>query len=458
MTLKKSLTPGRTPLKSWKDSQEESSPPAVTANVVLPLPKPANTCPDANATPVQTASTDLDEEPFEPFKSLPAFTPSKARCPTTPSVSASLVQRAQQLRQSVTKRLSSVDHGWLQRCQVFDEMDDCERPVAGNVEKNVEDPGELGGGCAPSPCAAAAAATTTTMAELTSACASPNKPSLEGDGAARNAPAHPRPPDDRPQMGGVTSPVGAACLWAVGHGSSLGPNDGGGGGEGAGERDGETRPGLGGAARSERVSAERASGTGAAKKPRARARKEQEEEEDKTEQAKEQSKEPRLKKAIQRKGRKRQREEDEGDKEGKGDAEQKPGDGGEENKGTAKKRRRTTKKGEKTNEASDSPKKAKGPRGRKQKTRGSGGDGSSDPEEQEEKKALKQKPTRLPQENLLGEVDEEDARAASSSSRVKNIMRPRWASFLLVLKTNQSQSRQLKCLVSLVAHAPVCCV
>lgn len=427
MTLKKPLTPGRTPLKSWKDSQEESCPPAVTANVELPLPKPANTCPDPNATPVQTASTILDEEPFEPFKSLPAFTPSKARCPTTPNASASLAQRAQQLRQSVTKRLSSVDHGWLQRCQVFDEMDDSERPVAGNMEKNVEDPGELGGGCAPSPRAAAAA--TTTMAELMPARASPNKPVLEGDRPARNAPACPRPPDDRPQMGGVTSPVGAACLWASGHSSSLGPNDGGGGGEGADERDGETRPGLGGAARAERVSEERASGTSAARKPRARARKEQEEEEDETVQAKKRGKEPRPKKATQRKGRKRLREEDEGEEEEKGDGEQKPGDRGEEKGGTAKKRRRVTKKGEKTIEASDSPEKAKGPRGRKQKARGSEGDGRSDPEEQEEKKALKQKPARLPQENLLGEVDVEDARAASSSSRVKNIMRPRWAFF-----------------------------
>lgn len=384
---------------------------------------------------MQTASTDLDEETFEPFKSLPAFTPSKARYPTTHCASASLAQRAQQLRQSVTKRLSSVDHGWLQRCQVFDEMDDCERPVAGNVEKNVEDPGELGGSCAPSPCAVAAP--TTTMAELTSAHASLNKPALEGDEAARNAPARPWPPDDRPQMGGVTSPVGAACLWATGHGSSLGPNDGGGGGEGAGEWDGETRPGLRGVARAERVSTERASGTGAARKPRARARKEEEEEEDETAQAKKQGKEPRPKKATLRKGHKRLREEDEGEEEGKGDGEQKPGDGGEEKGGAAKKRRTTTKKGEKMNKASDSPQKAKGTRGRKQKARGSRGDGSSDPEEQEEKKTLQQKPARHPQENLLGEVDEEDARAASSSSRVKNIIRPRWAFF--IKKKNQSQ-------------------
>ncbi|XP_076157916.1 ATP-dependent DNA helicase Q4 [Alosa pseudoharengus] len=424
VTLKKSLTPRRTPLKTWKDSQEESCPPAVTANVELPLPKPANTCPDPSATPVQTASTGLNEEPYEPFMSPPAFTPSKARCPTTPGASASLAQRAQQLRQSVSKRLLSVDHGWLQRCQVFDEMDDSERPVAGNVEKKKkeeENSGESSSGHAPSPRAAAAA-------ELTPACASPNKPAPAGDGAARNAPARPRPPDDRPQMGGVTSPVGAACLWAEGHGSSLRPNDGGGG---EGDGDGETRPGLGGAEGAERVRAERASGTGAAKKPRARARKrqeeEEEEEEEETEQAKEQGKKPRSKKGPQRKGRKRPRDDDDGgeeEEEGKGDGEQKPGDEGDEKKGTAKKRRRTTKKGE-TTSASDSPKKARAPRGRKQKARGSGGDGS-DPEEQQEeeekKKALKQKP---PQENLLGEVDEEDARAASSSSRVKNTMRPR---------------------------------
>ena len=413
MTLKKSYTPRKTPLKTLKASQEESCPPSVTADVELPLPKPANTCPDPSATPAQAANTDLDVEPLEPFKPLPAFTPSKAWRPT-PGASGSLAERAQQLRQSVTKRLSSVDHGWLQRCQVFDEVDDCERPVSGNVE----DPGESDGHT-PSPLAASSAA----VAELLPARASPNKPGPGGDGVARNTPTHPQPPDDRPQMGGVTSPAEAACLWDKGHGSSLEPSVGGGGGGGGGEGgegDGETRPGLGGAGMgAEWVGTERASGISTAKKPRARARKGQEEEdEEEPVQTKKRGKEPRPK-GAQKKGRKRPRDEDEEEEEeeDKGDGEQKPADS-EVKQGTAKKRRRT-KKGETS--TSDSPKKARGPRGRKKKGTGSGGDegDGSDPEELE-KKVVKQKP-RIPQENLLGEVDVEDVMAARS--RVKNSVR-----------------------------------
>ncbi|KAL2080063.1 hypothetical protein ACEWY4_023856 [Coilia grayii] len=405
MTLKKSFTPRRTPLKTWKDSQEESCSPTLTAEAELPSPKPANTCPDPNATPVQTTSVDLDldEKPFEPFKPLP----SKAWCPT-PGTPASMAQRAQQLRQSVSKRLSSVDHGWLQRCQVFDEVDDSERPVAGN---SADDPARPNGhtlslGSASSNTSSSSTGTATAAVSQPTPArrAMENNPSPEGGAAARNAPGPPRPPDDRPQMGGVTSPAGAAGFWDEGHGSSLGPSD--------GDGDGETRPGQGA---EERVGVERASGIGAAKKPRARARKGRDEEKEEPEQRGETERANDARpKGARKKARKRQRDEDEEEEGG----EQTAADG-EEQQGAAKKRRRRNKKGE-TASASDCPQKARGPRGRKTKARGSGGDGS-DPEESE-KRAEKQKP-RLPRENLLGEMEEEDVKAASS--RVKNSVRPR---------------------------------
>lgn len=44
------------------------------------------------------------------------------------------IEKVQFLKQSMTKRLSSVDSGWLSRCQVFDEVEEPREPVVGNSE------------------------------------------------------------------------------------------------------------------------------------------------------------------------------------------------------------------------------------------------------------------------------------------------------------------------------------
>ncbi|KAJ8273375.1 hypothetical protein GJAV_G00100890 [Gymnothorax javanicus] len=120
VSLKKTYTPRRTAVKSWKESQDPSDD---TTSQGLQL-RPANTCPDPSAVLPQTSSTEAGEEPFE---TLPSVNPSKAHSPD------GLALKAQLLRQSVTRRLSSVDSGWLKRCQVFDEVENNEKPVTGNL-------------------------------------------------------------------------------------------------------------------------------------------------------------------------------------------------------------------------------------------------------------------------------------------------------------------------------------
>lgn len=61
------------------------------------------------------------------METVAAVAPSKALSPDA------LARKAQLLRQSVTRRLTMVDSGWLKRCQVFDEVENRERPVTGNV-------------------------------------------------------------------------------------------------------------------------------------------------------------------------------------------------------------------------------------------------------------------------------------------------------------------------------------
>ncbi|XP_061111178.1 ATP-dependent DNA helicase Q4 [Conger conger] len=119
VSLKKTYTPRRAAVKSWKEGpgpSDEASSPGLQ-------PRPANTCPDPCAALPQTSNAPAGMEPFE---TVPAFTPSKALSPDA------LARKARLLRQSATRRLTSVDSGWLKRCQVFDEVENKEKPVSGN--------------------------------------------------------------------------------------------------------------------------------------------------------------------------------------------------------------------------------------------------------------------------------------------------------------------------------------
>ncbi|XP_076866047.1 ATP-dependent DNA helicase Q4 isoform X2 [Brachyhypopomus gauderio] len=109
-SLKKSVTPRATPRKSVNDAV--SAKPPEPANPELLSPKPT--------------SPEWGQEPTDP---LPTFTPSRP-CSLDPETADKHVERAQFLRQSVTKRLCSVDRGWLERCRVFGEVED--EPVSGN--------------------------------------------------------------------------------------------------------------------------------------------------------------------------------------------------------------------------------------------------------------------------------------------------------------------------------------
>lgn len=97
---------------------------------MTPSPKPANMSPALLSSPAQRGSTEPEDEPSDPF---PSFTPSKQSSHSLKVPDKSL-ERAQFLRQSVTKRLSCVDRGWLERCQVFNEVRDEHKPVAGNID------------------------------------------------------------------------------------------------------------------------------------------------------------------------------------------------------------------------------------------------------------------------------------------------------------------------------------
>lgn len=110
-----------------KDTPDPSTAPT---DVETHTPKPANTHPDPSAPPVQTASTEFEDEPSDLF---PSITPSKSWSPTVGSAHKSL-ERVQFLKQSMTKRFSSVDSSWLARCQVFNEVEEPQKPVAGNSE------------------------------------------------------------------------------------------------------------------------------------------------------------------------------------------------------------------------------------------------------------------------------------------------------------------------------------
>ncbi|CDQ84861.1 unnamed protein product [Oncorhynchus mykiss] len=350
VSLKKSFTPRRTPLKSWKDGQSPN--PAAGAagsdTLLSPLLKPANTRPHLLACPVQTGT----EHPHQPFEPIPAFTPSKL-----PAGS-----RAQQLRQTFTKRLSSVDSSWLERCQVFDEVGVAEKPVVGNlslaVVSAVDSPQAKGGGVGEgeNPGRAASSFVIPSMQN--------EGTTLLGERASKSTmpQALPFSDEQQPKIGcGVTSAAVPASLRSTGQHSSLGS----GSGEG---KDGETRP------EEAEVSTQ----------PPQKA----EGDELGTE-----------KKGTKKKAKKRQRDLDT-DGETPDDTE----------KEGAVKKRRTKKVTEATLD------------GRSPKKTGDGNASEQGSGDVTEKEAVKQKP-RLPQENLLGEVDEEDVKAARN--RGSNTMRPK---------------------------------
>nr|XP_015212812.1 PREDICTED: ATP-dependent DNA helicase Q4 [Lepisosteus oculatus] len=123
-SLKKSFTPKTTPLKSLK----EGSSPRASMGPATPQLKPANTSPNLST----SAETSVHEESEELFAPIPGFTPSKMSSPAV-LPKEKFCNKAHLLRESITKRLSSVDKGWLERCQVFDEVEKTEKPVTGNL-------------------------------------------------------------------------------------------------------------------------------------------------------------------------------------------------------------------------------------------------------------------------------------------------------------------------------------
>ncbi|XP_041759672.1 ATP-dependent DNA helicase Q4 [Coregonus clupeaformis] len=411
VSLKKSFTPRRTPLKSWKDVQSTNTAAGAAGSdtPLSPLPKPANTRPDLLASPVQTGTGHPQQPLQEPFEPLPAFTPSNLWSPAAGASSSSDRQagsRAQQLRQTFTKRLSSVDSSWLERCQVFDEVGVAEKPVVGNlslaVTSAVGSQQAKGGGTDEGENRGRAASSFVTPSRQNEGT------TLLGERASKSTmpQALPSPDEHQPQIGcGLTSAADPASLRSAGQRSSLGS----GSGEG---KDGETRPGLIGQAEGG-TSEETAVAT--ANKSRARARKGRvgrvEEETGVLTQPPQQAEGDEIgpeEKGTKKKGRKRQRDHDM-DGENRDDTEK---------EGALKKRRR---KKNVTEDEGVSPKKAKKKKKKKVKT----GDGNASEQEDgdvTEKEAVKQKP-KVPQENLLGEVDEEDINAARN--RGSNTMRPK---------------------------------
>lgn len=306
-------------------------------------PKPANTCPDHSAAPVQTASIDFEDEPSDPFLSI---TPSKPCSPAVGSAQKS-VERVQFLRQSMTRRFSSVDSGWLARCQVFDEVEEPQKPVAGNSELAKDEKSFLQPAVRSKSVSKEGQTSPETLLEK-------KKSSL---------------PEEEAQIDPVTSSVRNNVVLNAKSGSP---------GTHGEQVSHKSRTKL--MIDDEHLS-EKPEVTPNTKQRKTKARKDQDS-------------------GAKTKGRKRQREADDCD----------DMDESEEKEGGVKKRRKT-KKGETAGE--DQPKK----RGKKKgKVEDDDEDGSS-----ENKKPQKRA---MPQENLLGEVDEEEARAAAYT--MKNTVKVRW--------------------------------
>ncbi|KAL0961923.1 hypothetical protein UPYG_G00333410 [Umbra pygmaea] len=420
----KKFTPGRTPMKSWKDVQSPNHVVGSTDRVtpLSPMPKPAKTCPYPFGSPKHAGTVPLQQPPVEPFEpSPPAFTPSKLLYPavgassSSPSSSPSdrlTSSRALQLRQTFTRRLTSVDSSWLERCQVFDEVGNAEKPVVGNLclatataavgLPHAEGRGSVEGG--KSEDAASSLVTPSRQSDRTGPC---------GQGSSRMTEPWPLPPDGRQlQPGdGITSPAGPAGVRPAGQHSSLGP----------GSRDGEdeeTRPGLGGPSEGGMSAESTTDATATAKKCGVRDGKgrgggvEEGEAGGLAPQQAGGTVISQERKGAKRKGRKRLRVVD--------DDGEKP-DGVEEEEESATKRRRT-RKATGSEAGGGSPRKA--PRAKKKKTAKTEYDNCLDPEggDVTGKEGANQKPE-LPKENLLGEVDEEDVKAARS--RRSNPLKPK---------------------------------
>lgn len=342
-SLKKAITPRRTPTKPLQDTPNSSAAPT---DVETHTPKSANTQPDPSAPPVQAASTEFEDEPSGPFVSV---TPSKSWSPAVGSAHKS-VERLQFLRQSMTKRISSVDSGWLARCQVFDEVEEPQKPVAGNSELTKND-----NSCLPP---------TVRSETVSNQGQTSPKTSLEKSKSALS--------EDEAQKGPVVSSVRDNVLLNAELGSA-GPH-----GERVYQKDIAALTGDG------ETCLEEPKSPAKTKKRKPRAKKDQDSGE-----------KPQAEGGKKTKGRKRQRDDDV--------------DESEEQEGGVKKRRRT-KKGEAAGE--DQPKK-----GGKRKGKVNEEDDSSSSEEKKTPKRV------IPQENLLGEVDEEEARAAAytmkNTARVK---------------------------------------
>ncbi|XP_048059461.1 ATP-dependent DNA helicase Q4 [Megalobrama amblycephala] len=345
-SLKKATTPRRTPTKPLQDTPNSS---AALTDVETHTPKSANTRPDPSAPPVQTASTEVEDEPSDPF---PSVTPSKSWSPAVGSAHKSM-ERVQYLRQSMTKRISSVDSGWLARCQVFDEVEEPQKPVAGNSELTINENSCL------SP-------TVRSETVLNQGQTSPktslkkSKSSLSEDGAQKSP---------------VASSVRDIVLLDATLGSP-GPH-----GEQVYQKDTAALTG------DDEMCSEEPKSPVKAKKRKPRARKDQD-----------LGEKPQAEGGKKTKGRKRQREGDDVDE-------------SEEQEGGVKKRRRT-KKGEAAGE--DQPKKGGKRKGKVNEEE------EDDDVSSEKKKTQKQA---IPQENLLGEVDEVEARAAAYT--MKNTARAR---------------------------------
>ncbi|XP_060798588.1 ATP-dependent DNA helicase Q4 isoform X2 [Neoarius graeffei] len=322
-SLKKAVTLCQAQGKNWKDGVTTNTAPE---NATTPSPKPANTSPALPTPPVQTGSTECEDEPSDPF---PSFTPSKlsSLSMTTPDKS---LEKAQFLKQSMTKRLSCVDRGWLERCQVFGEVRDEHKPVAGNLDLPEKDRVIQSG----ARCEKVVAAENRTFRDSAS-------------------------PQDVSRVCIETFPVD------VDHSSGMADR------KTKEDRVTEGQDGIDESSTSLETRKQM-------KKPCSR--KAQDSEDPDYEQ-----------KILRKKGRKRQRET------------------GEEEAESVRKKRRA----KKENSAEEKPVKKE----RKKKRRAAEEGESSTPETKEPQKS------KMPQENLLGEVDEEDVRAASS--RKKNPIRSR---------------------------------
>uniref|UniRef100_A0A8C9W4I4 ATP-dependent DNA helicase Q4 n=1 Tax=Scleropages formosus TaxID=113540 RepID=A0A8C9W4I4_SCLFO len=377
VSLKKSFTPGRAPMKSWKEGPHQS----VAADTEPALPRPADTCPRPCVTPAEASCA---EESDELFDMLPAFTLSKRHPPTSGTPDA-LAERAVRLRCSVTERLSSVDGGWLKRCQVFDEVENGEEPATGNLSSPLGKTAVLPGGTSGNTGAASSLVTPSAQDDAT-----PLRETVAK--TAQKPPPLPLPPGDKLQMSRVTSPAETACSRASGCGSPLKATT-------RETVDEETRQGpKGGALGDSKVTPPVRS----AKKSRSKSSKCEEGGGKSLASCQSEGHSGGTEgKEAKRRSRKRLRESD-----AKGEQFE---EGGEELEKTSTKKKRRVRNG--------SVECSRAPQSKRKKVKATEDDGTDLEDPNSLEKIKKQK---MPQENLLGEVDEEEVHSVSTRG-MKNI-------------------------------------